>query len=93
MPYELDISSETTKEASDLLANQALIVVNATTNTAKLIAKDSAGDAIEANFMPAAVSFLADPVGAVTDQDDEARAAIIAIRDRMITLGLMEAEA
>jgi len=92
MTYELDLSSETTKTAEDLLANQAMIVVDATTNRAKLIAKDSAGDAFEMNFMPDAETFVADPTGGAT-QDAEARATIAAIRDKMIALGLMEDEA
>ncbi len=45
MSYEIDISSETTKNAADLENNQAEFVVDAATNTIKLIAKDSAGDA------------------------------------------------
>lgn len=93
MAYELDLSSETTKAASDLANNQAMIVVDADTNRAKLIVKDSAGDSFDMNFMPPAETFVADPVGAVTDQDDEARAMIVAIRDKMIALGLMEAGA
>jgi hypothetical protein len=35
--------------------------------------------------------FVADPTGAVTDQDDEARAAIIAIRDALVEQGILEA--
>lgn len=37
-------------------------------------------------------AFVDDPTGAATDTDDEARAAIIAIRDVLIAQGLMEAE-
>lgn len=37
-------------------------------------------------------AFIADPTGAVTDTDDEARAAIAAILDLLIAKGLMAAE-
>lgn len=47
MAYEIDVSSESTKTSSDLEASQLLILVDATTNRAKIIAKDSAGDAID----------------------------------------------
>ena len=90
MAYELDLSSETTKTASDLVANQAMIVVDATTNTAKLIAKDSAGDAFDMNFMPASQAFIADPAGGGT-VDTQARTAIAAILDLLIAAGLMNA--
>jgi hypothetical protein len=90
MSYELDISSETTKTASDLLPNQAMIVVDAVTNRAKLIAKDSAGDAFEMNFMPASGTFIADPSGGGT-VDTQARTAIAAILNLLITAGLMDA--
>ena len=36
-----------------------------------------------------ASDFIADPTGAVTDQDDEARTAIAAILDLLIAKGLM----
>lgn len=90
MAYELDLSSETTKTANDLLANQALIVVDAATNRAKLIAKDSAGDAFDMNFMPASQAFIADPAGGAT-VDAESRTAIAAILDLLIAAGLMDA--
>lgn len=90
MSYELDISSETTKTASDLLANQAMIVVDATTNRAKLIAKDSAGDAFDMNFMPASATFIADPSGGGT-VDSQSRTAIVAILDLLVAAGLMNA--
>lgn len=35
--------------------------------------------------------FVADPTGAATDTDDEARATVIAVRDALVTLGLMAA--
>lgn len=90
MAYELDLSSETTKTANDLLANQAMIVVDATTNRAKLIAKDSEGDAFDMNFMPASQTFIADPAGGAT-VDAESRTAIASILDLLITAGLMDA--
>lgn len=90
MAYELDLSSETTKTANDLLNNQAMIIVDATTNRAKLIAKDSAGDAFDMNFMPASGAFIADPAGGAT-VDAESRTAITAILDLLTAAGLMDA--
>lgn len=52
MPYELDISSESSKVSSDLSNDQALIILNATTNRGKIIAKDSAGDEINIFLRP-----------------------------------------
>lgn len=39
---------------------------------------------------PTPEAYVADPSGAVADTDTEARTAIIAIRDALIALGLME---
>ena len=54
--------------------------------TAAALAASHLGDLITA---PAA--FIADPTGAATDQDDEARAAIAAILDLLVAKGIMAA--
>lgn len=57
---------------------------------AAVIATQTEADGKADAFTP--VAFLDDPSGSATDQDDEARAAIVAIRDHLVTLGLMEAD-
>lgn len=45
-----------------------------------------------ATLLSAPEAFIADPTGAVTDTDDEARTAIVAILDLLIAKGLMASE-
>lgn len=55
-----------------------------------------ANNAQQMGFFGAAVTaqpaHIADPAGAATDQDDEARAAIVAIIDALKALGLLAAD-
>jgi hypothetical protein len=52
MAYKLDISSDEADTLSDLLADQAVIVLDATNNRVKILAKDSAGDSITTFLRP-----------------------------------------
>lgn len=85
MSYELDISSETSKTVSDLLASQAMLIVDATTNRVKLIAKDSAGDEISTFFRPSKryVANLTQTAGnapVVTELENDLGAAVVFAR-------------
>lgn len=72
----LDVSSDDTKTLSDLVADQAMLIVNATTNRASIIAKDSAGDSIS-TFLRSSKRYVANltqtagnaPVATVLEND------------------------
>lgn len=72
----LDVSSDDTKTLSDIVADQALLIVNPTTNRASILAKDSAGDSIS-TFLRSSKRYVANltqsstsaPVATVLEND------------------------
>lgn len=76
MAYILDLSSDEGKTLSDLFADQAMIVINPTTNRLVILAKDSAGDSIT-TYMRSSKRYVAnltqtstgDPVPTVLEND------------------------
>lgn len=54
----LDVSSDDSKTLSDLVADQAFLIINPTTNRASILAKDSAGDSIS-TFLRASKRYVA----------------------------------
>ena len=88
--YILDISSEGSQAVSDLLPGQAILRIDASTNTASILCNDSAGDDITIPLGGAVSAFIADPAGGGT-VDAEARAAIALILDLLIARKVMAA--
>lgn len=52
MAYKLDLSSDEATALTDLLADQAAIILDATNNRVQIIAKDSVGDSITTYLRP-----------------------------------------
>lgn len=86
--FRVSSDGDAVKVAGVVLDENTLALAGLTASAAELNKLDGAGDVVASGT---AVAHIADPAGAATDQDDEARAAIVSILDALEGFGIAEA--
>ena len=86
--FRVTAAGDAVKIAGVTIDGDSLAVAGLTASADELNKLDGAGDVVASGT---AAAHIADPAGAVTDQDDEARTAIGAILDALEAFGIVEA--